>query len=102
PCSSARPTVSAAMRFRLATHQPNTAAPSDSVMIALMKYSTYCNTRDVLSRCRGQSPVFGRTRILSGSGWVGAARGETAPRTKRGRSPFSGECDPKKEDDPFD
>src|SRR5207245_1097731 len=43
--ASARPSVSAAIRLRLGSHQPNTAAPRVIVMPAFMRYSTYCSTR---------------------------------------------------------
>src|SRR5262249_1481886 len=74
--SSARPTVSAAIRLRFATHQPNTAAPRASVMIALIRYSTYCSTRDVLSLRRGRTPFLRRAGTAAVPARVAPRAGE--------------------------
>ena len=56
-CSSARPMVSAAMRLRLATQTANIApATTTATTAGMMIFAKSDSTRDVLSRCRGQTP----------------------------------------------
>ena len=49
--------VAGAMRLRLATQTANIAAATTTVTTAgTMTFAKSDNTRDVLSRCRGQAP----------------------------------------------
>src|SRR5262249_4297206 len=64
-CSSARPTVSAAMRLRLATHTAYTAAAATTVTIRLISNPKLGNTPDVLVRRPGRHPLSATSQQLS-------------------------------------
>ena len=76
-CSSARPSVSAAMRFRFATQTANTSPAVTSVTKMVSRGPYIGDTRDVLSL----------THI--GLGWVGAARGKPRMEMNNLQWPFT-------------